>query len=130
MGKPIILVALICIFCGCAKLRHMDELLALQSFSENQDAQDRYLAETEKQFQDLLAEVKQGRLKMGRSQSSIVSQYGEPILVTRIDNDPKIKEELMYRHPAQLFGSEKVFLSFNGKHKLVKAVISPPLHQD
>lgn len=113
-----------CLFCcfslGCAKLQHLDELLALQSFSDNQDAQKRYLEQEEKKFQNLLADVKQENLYSGQSKFSIVSNYGKPILISVVKDDPVIKEELMYRHPAQLLGSEKVFLYFDRRHRLVK----------
>jgi len=114
---------LICLFAGCAKLEHMDELLALKSYSDNQDEQKRFLAREEEKFQKLLTDVKTGKLSEGRLKSSIIYSYGKPILTTPIANDPVIKEELMYRHPGQLFGSEKAFLYFDQKQKFIKAVV-------
>ena len=122
--KIILLCLLCCFSLGCAKLQHLDELMALQSFSDNQDAQKRYLEQEEKKFQNLLADIKQEKLYPGQSKFSIVSNYGKPILISLVKDDPVIKEELMYRHPGQLLGSEKVFLYFDHRHKLVKVAIS------
>lgn len=124
MKKIILCYFLCCFIFGCAKIEHLDELLALQSFSDNQDAQKRYLEQEEKKFQNLLADVKQEKLYVGQSRFSIVSDYGKPILASPVKDDPIIKEELMYRHPAQLLGSEKVFLYFDCRHRLIKIAIS------
>lgn len=122
--KLITLSILICLLAGCAKFEHMDELLALKSYSDNQDAQKRYLEKEEQKFQRLLSDIKAEKLSSGRYKSSIISAYGKPILTSRIENDPEIKEELMYRHPAQLLGSEKAFLYFDQKQKLVKVTVT------
>jgi hypothetical protein len=115
-----LLIVLSALLTGCAKIEHMDELLALQSFSDNQDAQKRYLAQEEQKFQNLLSDVKQQKLSPGISKLSIFSTYGKPILITEVKDDLVIKQELMYRHPAQLLGSEKVFLYFDAQSRLVK----------
>lgn len=124
MRKLSILFILPFIFLGCAKLAHMDELLTLQSLSDNQDAQKRYLEKEEQKFQNLLADVREEKLYTGQSKFNIISTYGKPILVSEVKDDPLIKEELMYRHPGQLFGSEKVFLYFDQRHRLVKVAVS------
>lgn len=125
MIRLITLLFLLSTFAGCAKIQNLEELMALQSYSDNQDAQKRYLKEEEEKFSRLLADVKDNRLYPGQSRYSIISTYGKPLLVTQISDDPAISEELMYRHPAILLGSEKVFLYFNRKHKLVKTTIVP-----
>ncbi|MDP3143327.1 MAG: hypothetical protein Q8N14_05275, partial [Candidatus Omnitrophota bacterium] len=106
MRKLAVLLIMLCSsLSGCAKIEHMDELLALKSYSDNQDAQKRYLEREDQKFQRLLADIKANNLSAGRFKSSIVSAYGKPVLVSEVKDDPVIKEELMYRHPGQLLGS-------------------------
>jgi len=130
MKRLVILIIFIFLCLGCAKIEHMDELLALQSLSDNQDAQKRYLEREEQKFQNLLSDVKQEKLYLGQSKFGITSTYGKPILTSGMKDDPVIKEELMYRHPGQLFGSEKVFLYFDQRHKLVKIAVSADTLQE
>jgi len=122
--KNFLWLFLLVFFAGCAKVQHMDELLALQSLSDNQDAQKRFLQREEEKFQNLLKDIKQEKLFVGLSKSGVISSYGTPILTSQVKDDPVIKDELMYRHPGQLFGSEKAFLYFDGNQKLVKAAVS------
>lgn len=124
MRELVVLLVLLCSLAGCAKIEHMDELLALKSFSDNQDAQKKYLAKEELKFQKLLADIKAEKLSPGQNKSSIISVYGKPILTFEVNNDPVVKKELMYRHPGQLLGSDKVFLYFDQKNKLVRIAVS------
>ncbi|MFZ5800066.1 MAG: hypothetical protein ACOY3D_01645 [Candidatus Omnitrophota bacterium] len=124
-SKLLSLLLILFLICGCAKLANLEELLALQSYSDNQEAQKRYLKAEEEKFSRLLSDVKEGRLPPGQAQRSIVAAYGRPLLITQITDDPQISEEFMYRHPSILLGSEKVFLYFNQHRKLVSAKIVP-----
>jgi len=126
MSKRVFLIISFLIFLsGCAKMQHMDKLLDLKSLSDNQTKQEQFLLRQENKFQLLLADVKKGRLKKGISRGSIISRYGEPISAKEIQNDARIAEQFVYRHPEQIFGSEKVFLSFDKRGKLIDWLYQP-----
>ena len=97
----------------------MDELLALKSVADSQAQMDQYAQHQEKLFQKLLAAVQQKRLKPSTSKASIIFSYGEPISSKYLD-ELQAKEMMMYRHPLELLGSEKVFLYLDKNKRLIK----------
>lgn len=116
MKRFSVLMVILLFSCGCAKLSHLQELLTLKSFSDNQDAQKRYVEKQDKKFDQLLAVVKAGRLNEFSDKKSFLKEFGEPIFTKKLDDG---SEEWLYRYTAKLFGSEKVYLYFNNSGKLI-----------
>jgi hypothetical protein len=112
---------------GCTIIKYKDELLTLKRLGADQAKQEQFLIQQEKKFQLLLSDIKKGVLKKSFSRREILSRYGEPISMKKIENDFNISEQFVYRHPEQFFGSEKVYLFFDKNSKLIKWLYQPPM---
>jgi hypothetical protein len=110
-----ILLVLACIY-GCGTLGAIDRLKEL---SATRDEQQECIEKQEEKFKQLLKDFSEGEIEKGTSEDKIVETYGEPITTKRIKEGSLFKEELMYRHPAQFFGSEKIFLYFDNNKELI-----------
>ncbi|MFH1655973.1 MAG: hypothetical protein ABH954_05135 [Candidatus Omnitrophota bacterium] len=120
MIKKLILFFVLCAFLsGCAILRHKDQLLTLKRLGDDQARQEKSIKIQEKRFQVLLLDYERGRLKKGTTRRRILSRYGEPISMKGLEGDPYIAEQFAYRHPEEIFGSEKVYLFFDKDSKLI-----------
>ena len=116
MNKTLLIMLIF--LCGCITADEMHGLLTLKHLSDNQAHQEKYMKIQEAKFQKLLQYVKEEKLEPGRSKKWILAAFGEPILTKAIEDGVEAKESLMYRHPDQFFGSEKVYLFLDGKQTL------------
>ena len=66
----------------------------------------------------LLDDLKNERLVVGTSKSTIVSLYGESILSKEAKKPPPGKI-LLFRHPTKYFDSDKVYLRFDEADELI-----------
>jgi hypothetical protein len=114
-----IILLIIFFVCGCVSAEELQGLMTLKRLSGNQAQQEKYMKIQEAKFKKLLRYIKDGKLEKGRSRKWVLSAFGEPILTKTIDDDAYLKEFLMYRHPDQFFGSERVYLYFNENESLV-----------
>ncbi len=112
-----ILLILSCIS-GCATVGALNKL---QELSSDRDGQQAYVKEGAVKFKQLVSDFSSGAIKAGISKDEIIEIYGEPISVKNIKTVSSFKEEFMYRHPAQFFGSERIFLYFDSGSKLIDA---------
>jgi hypothetical protein len=95
---------------GCAKLAHLDQLLTLQDLSNEQGAQAKYIEEQNARFESLLAVVKSGDIDIYSSRETFRNDFGEPVLKRQVTLNGLELEMWLYRYPAKLTGSEKVYL--------------------
>jgi len=104
---------------GCSTISGINRL---QDLSLSRDEQEVYVREQENKFKQLLKDFSSGAIKNGVSREKIIEMYGEPITIKEIKTGSSAEEELMYRHPAQFFGSEKIFMYFdkNGNLRDIK----------
>jgi hypothetical protein len=116
MMKSILL--LILVTCGgCAAVGHLDEALTLKAFSQEKDAQDKYVQAHDAKFEDLLRLAQQeGAFKRYTRKASFVQEFGEPI-VCRADED---LEKCLYRRIVKPAQSPKVYLYFSAQGDLVR----------
>lgn len=105
---------------GCSTITHMDQLLTLKAVSTEAASMNVQVAEQDRQFEMLRDNVLESQLPMGQMKSNIERQFGEPIFITE-KNEENCREMWMYRYSTQLSGSEKVYLCFDEKDKLVSA---------
>jgi hypothetical protein len=103
----------------------MDELLTLKSISDSQRDIDIYLKKQEKGFKKLADDINNGRLHKGVSRKYIIDTYYEPVLAKKVDDDSGVKEILLYRDPTEYFQSDRIYLSFNNRGRLVSWELKP-----
>lgn len=126
MFKRLFLVIIMIFVSGCSIIQHKDALLTLKRLGDDQARQEQFLIRQEKKFQLLLSDIESKKIKIGTSRSRVLSRYGEPIAFKEIENDPVISEQIVYRHPEEFFGSEKVYLFFGKDKKLTDWLYEPP----
>lgn len=114
--KTIIYFFIAVFIAGCSTVGGLDRLKAL---SLSRDDQEATIKEQDQKFMRLLNDFSSGKIEKGATKDKIIQAYGEPILIKELKKDSSVEQEWMYRHPAQFFGSEKVFLYFNSKDELV-----------
>lgn len=116
--KKLTIFLMVIFICGCSTLSGINRLKEL---SLNRDEQQAAIKKQEEQFKQLLKDFSSGKLEKGASQNKIMEIYGQPVITKKIKTDLTFKEELTYRHPAQFFGSEKIFLYFDSEDRLTEA---------
>lgn len=126
MSKKIFLLFLFVVFLsGCSVLRHKDQLLTLKRLGDDQAQQEKFLLLQEKKFKLLLSDIDKDRLRKGTTRKKVLSRYGEPIAFKEIKDDPLLSEHMVYRHPEEFFGSEKVYLFFDKDSNLANWIYQP-----
>ncbi len=108
-----VLLPIIFVFCGCAKVAHMDELLRLDGYSKEKARQGLVVEKQNKNFERLLKAAKCGALKQYPDDKSIWSEFGAPIFDKKVILDGTTYSAWMYRYSTKLFGSDKVYLYFD-----------------
>ncbi len=112
------LLSLVCIY-GCISREEIRGLKTLSRYSKSQEGNEKFVEVQEEKFENLLDDYKNDRLKKGLSQRYIFRNYGEPVSSRMVEDDPLIKERLVYRYPMEFFGSEKMYLFFDEDKKLI-----------
>ncbi|MDD4954816.1 MAG: hypothetical protein PHP17_02115 [Candidatus Omnitrophica bacterium] len=117
---------IVLLFCGCARLAHLDELLTLKSVSDSQRDIEIYLAKQEKGFTRLEGDIKNNRLRTGEFKRAIIEKYSEPVLTEKPETEKNnIKEILLYRHPTNYFKSDRIYLYFDAEGRLASWELKP-----
>ncbi len=102
---------------GCLFKEDIEGLLVLKQLGAEQKSIERSLKIEEHLFRKLAAHVKKDRLKPGISLESFIASYGEPIVSKDI---PSVGKRLLYRHPADYFNSDKIYVYFDQQGKLTQ----------
>jgi len=101
--------------CGCTP-----QLSILKGLGDSQKEIERYVAAQERGFYKLSDDIKNNRIKIGLSKKEILSLYGDPVLSKKIEDNPLLKEEFLYRLPTEYFTTNRIYLYFDIEDKLVK----------
>ncbi len=121
--RPLILFLLCSILLGCAKvgqLQHLDELLTLKAYSDEKDAQQKWVGEENKRFERLLAAVQNDSIQRYASRDAILKDFGSPVLTDIVEDKSQSLDRWLYRHPIQKFATDRVYLYFDSNDRLVK----------
>ena len=114
MGKRIIIILISALLVsGCAKLTHLQELLTIKAYSDNQEAQAQYIKETDARFEKLLAAVSENRMDEYPTKTSIRRAFGWPILSRDITRNGEPQQQWLYRYAVRPFDSEKIYIYFD-----------------
>jgi len=121
LKKIIIIFAGVIFLSGCAKVRHMDQLLTLKGLAEEQVSMGRHVEEQDQKFELMLKEAKVGTLDQYSNKRKISRTFGRPIYVRNVTQDNQELESWLYRYATEFFGAEKIYLYFDLEGNLVKS---------
>ncbi len=118
-------------FCqGCGYLAHWDQLMTLQTYSQSGDQKEKAVERQNKKFDHLLKAVREGDLKDFSNQKKILREFGDPILIKKINIENQDLEQWLYRYATVYFNTDKVYLFFDGKGDLVNWEYLPAKPQE
>ena len=118
MKKILPFVSFLFLLTGCAKLEHLQELLALQDLSDDRDQQKMYVKNHQKSFESLLAAVKDHSIVQWQDKKSFIRNFGRPLLVKQVTLNQQTLERWLYRYPLRPFDSPRIYLYFDQAGKL------------
>lgn len=121
MKKISILFFTVLVFCGCAKVKHLDQLLTLKGLADEQVAMNQYIEKQDQIFELMLEEAKAGTLDQYLNKRRILRAFGDPIFVKHVKGDGQELESWLYRYSTEFFNSEKIYLYFDPDGNLVKS---------
>lgn len=104
---------------GCAKLKHLPQLLTLKAVAEETDSMDEYVESQDKKFKKLLTDVQDGKLEKGLTVDATVKRYGDPIYSKTVEHNGGQANRLLYRYAVKKNDSEKVYLFYNQGNQLI-----------
>jgi|SRR3989338_5063510 len=126
MALQIFVLIFILSFCaGCAKLRHLDQLLTLKGLSDEQTRMGQEIERQDAQFERLVAAVEEGLIAKYKSRGSVSGAFGAPVFTEKIEEDGRSLEVWVYRRAAQFFDSPKVYLYWGQSGQLVRWEFTP-----
>jgi len=103
---------------GCAKLKHMKELLLIKGISDEQKEINRYVELKNERVHMLYSIVESGDISQYPTVAKVRKHFGEPVRIRPYPSDPALSE-WVYREQTKFFGSPQVFLYFDEKNALV-----------
>ncbi len=131
MKRNFVLLIAFIFLSGCAKLTHLQELLTLKSYSDDQALQDRYIERQDRQFEELLQTV-QGKKGLSEypTKTSFMRHFGEPIYIKAMEKNGQVLEQWLYRYQMKYFESDKVYVYFDSQGNLVDWIYVPALEKE
>jgi len=108
---------------GCMQVKalpHMDELLTLKAYSDERDAQSKWVEGQQQIFERLLSAVKNGSIKNFPNRDAVLAEFGRPVLTEKIEQDGQSVSRWLYRNPIQKFAIDRVLLHFSPDGRLIK----------
>lgn len=119
MKKGVVIFAGVMLLGGCAKVRHLDQLLTLKELAGERDRMDRYVAEQNRKFESMVGEIKAGRLDQYPHKRKIRRAFGDPVYASEVTKEGRELESWLYRRATEFFGAEKIYLYFDAEGNLV-----------
>jgi len=121
----IAIFAIVFVGLGCTQVKqlgHIDQLLMLKGYSDEQDDMRKYVEEQDEKFDKLVKFVEEDNLDLSWSQDQIINEFGDPIFKEDINKNSKSKEKAkqrwVYRYAKQYVGGQKVCLYFDDSGNL------------
>ena len=112
------LIAACVIFTGCAKLKHLRELLLIKKVANEQSEVSRYVELKDERFDVLYSMVETGDVKRYDTAEKVLKYFGEPIKKQPAPYNAR-HSVWYYRKSTQFFGSPEVYLYFDEDNKLI-----------
>jgi hypothetical protein len=122
--KHAIVLAITLVSCGCMQLKavpHMDELLRIKDYSDEKDAQAKWIEGEVNTFERLLTSVRNGSIKSYPDHNAVAAEFGKPVLAEEVQDAGQTVSRWLYRHPIQKLATDRVYLYFDAGGQLVKS---------
>jgi len=117
--RLIVIISLAVSFSGCAKLAHLQELLTIKGYSDEKDAQEKYVKTQDAKFAKLLAAVDDGTIVRYTTRAKLQKAFGDPVYSHSVNENGVACEEELYRYSLGYFDSAKVYFYFDAKGKVL-----------
>ncbi|MFH1359514.1 MAG: hypothetical protein ABIJ41_00560 [Candidatus Omnitrophota bacterium] len=124
------LIAFVIFLSGCAKVSHLQELLTLKTYSDNQGLQDQYVQEQDEKFAKLLGAIKEKRIQDYPSKKSFLKNFGDPIFTKVVNKNNQNVEQWLYRYAQKYFNSPKVYAYFDSSGQLIDWSLEEPIQKE
>jgi len=111
---------------GCVYLTHFDEAMYLKGLDNNQKEMQAELNKEKELYDNLKADIDNGRLKKLTKKRKIFRLYGEPTLCKPAEGKAGIKETCVYRNPAGGFSAQIILLNLDAQDRLCSWQIQGP----
>ena len=115
MRSILILILLAC--GGCAEVKYLDQALALKAYSDENEAQNRYVQQHDALFEKMLSQSRgPDAFKSYGHKKAFVRAFGDPVFCRPAGG----LEECLYRRIVKPSDSPKIYLYFNAEGKLAR----------
>ncbi|MDD5408967.1 MAG: hypothetical protein PHC71_02620 [Candidatus Omnitrophica bacterium] len=122
---PILTVTAIFIS-GCVYLTHFHEAMFVKNLEDNRKEMQVQLDEEAKLYNNLRADITNGRLAKLTQKQAIFHLYGEPSLCRPAEGLAGSKETCIYRKPSGGLFTEIILLNFDARDRLNSCQIQNP----
>ena len=113
----VILVLMLFACAGCAEIQYLDQALTLKAYSDEKDAQNKYVEQHDARFEDMLKESQRpDAFKRYSHKAGFTQAFGDPIFCRPSGN----LEECLYRRIVKPLESPKIYVYFNAQGDLVQ----------
>ena len=123
--RTFLLMFIVVLLTGCAKLQHLDQLLTLKGLSDEQTQMGQEIERQDARFERLAAAVEEGSISEYKDQKSVTGQFGPPIFTEKVQEDGRPFEVWVYRYAARFFDSPKVYLYWDQSGQLARWEFTP-----
>lgn len=120
IAKFFIFTFILFLMTGCAKLRHLDQLLTLKDLSDEQDRLKGHIQTQDEKFEFLVKAVQDGTIGQYKNQKSLRRHFGEPVYTEKITQDGRLLDLWVYRYTTKFFDSPKVHLYLDSSGQLIR----------
>ena len=103
---------------GCVYMSHLDQVMFLKGLDNNQKEMQAELNKEEELYNNLKADIDNGRLKKSTQKRKIFKLYGKPSLCKPAEGQSGIKETCVYRNPAGGLLAQIILLNFDAQDRL------------
>ena len=117
----VLLIAGACLFGGCAKVSHMEQLLTLKAAADEQSQIATNVDERDRKFDLMVAEAKAGTLDQYGNKRKIERVFGKPVYARKAAWGGPEAESWLYRYATEYFQADKIYLYFNTDGNLVRS---------
>jgi hypothetical protein len=108
---------------SCSKVGSAGKLLTLKGLADEQVEMGKTIDAQDARFEKMLQEYHGGTLDQYLSQERFARAFGDPIYIKDLSLEydrANEKTVWMYRYAGKFFGSEKIYLYFDGNHNLTR----------
>ena len=102
---------------SCAAVQHLNEALALKTYSDEKDAQIVDVEVQDKKFDEMVAMIKaNASFAEYKSKFDFITRFGKPVLADALSlPENNLEERFLYRHMTRYFDGLKVYVFFDGQ---------------